>query len=145
MVGRPKAALASHTCEKALSLGIEMLLKCQSFFLELAYQHGNIEMIASDLSESMFIIDHHLKHFKAQGELTPIEYEMLSEYAEMIVDCAWCLEHGMHPHKTQTVRSRDAIRFPPSRWPNRLARKTAIPFNSYPNPLHVHLKTPQRK
>ncbi|KKA19800.1 hypothetical protein T310_6225 [Rasamsonia emersonii CBS 393.64] len=71
-------------------------------------------------------------------ELTPVEYKMLSECAEMIVDCAWCLAHGMHPHKTQAViRSRDALRFPPSRWPNRLARKTAIPFNSYPNPLHA--------
>jgi hypothetical protein len=122
--------------EGAFNLAVDMLIKCQRFFTEMAVKADTLETIAGELGESLFIIDVNLKKLKGEGQLTPHEYRLLSEFNEMLTDCAFSLQEDMLPNDVQyVIRRRDATKFPPSCWPNRMYRKTPLPFAEFPSPV----------
>ncbi|KAL1880351.1 hypothetical protein Plec18167_003755 [Paecilomyces lecythidis] len=113
---------------RALFIMLDMVQKCESMLMELAFRKSKMEEAAQKLVDSMWIIDNSLAHAYRQREITDREHELISGQAEAITDCAHAIANGKHPYEmdNSTEVWED--------WINRNIRGTEKAFTGLPPP-----------
>lgn len=112
----------------ALFIMFDMVQKCESMLMELAFRKSSVEEAAQKLLDSMWIIDNNLAHAYREREITDKEHELISGHAEMITDCAHSIAMGKHPYQGEDkIEDWD-------QWINRSIRKTEKTFTNLPPP-----------
>ncbi|KAJ9283642.1 hypothetical protein DTO021C3_8758 [Paecilomyces variotii] len=113
---------------RALFIMFDMVQKCESMLMELAFRNSSVEEAAQKLFESMWIIDNSLAHAYREREITDREHALISGHAEMITDCAHAIAKGKHPYEGD-----DDIE-DWEQWINRSIRGTEKAFSDLPPP-----------